>query len=128
MLPPLVSHGDVVVPCKPKLGWLPLAIGEGPCVVKLNIMGITIRLQTNKQTISNRQRLVGDGIGNLYYTRFDRQSIARDRRRFGWQLNPRKLENNSKRWRQRRRWDQATIELTISDVLKQNRNAVTQDI
>ena len=43
MLPPLVSQGDVVVPCKPELGLAALGLGERPCVVKLNIMGIPIR-------------------------------------------------------------------------------------
>ena len=38
MLPPLVSQGDVGLPT--------LSQGEGRCVVKLNIMGIPMRLQT----------------------------------------------------------------------------------
>ena len=46
MLPPLVSHRDVVVSCKPRAGLATLGQGEGLCVVKLNIMGIPIRLQT----------------------------------------------------------------------------------
>ena len=30
MLPPLVSQGDVVIPCKPELGLATLGQGEGP--------------------------------------------------------------------------------------------------
>ena len=35
MLPPLVSQGNVVVPCKPELGLATLDQGEGPFVAKL---------------------------------------------------------------------------------------------
>ena len=43
MLTPSVSQGDVAVPCEPEIGLATLGQGEGPCVVKLNIMGIPIR-------------------------------------------------------------------------------------